>query len=390
MPGRFALSARLALFYLTIFAAIGIHLPYWPVWLQSRGLSPGEIGVVLSAAFLTKIVTNPLVGQAVDRYGRRRAPLMALAAAALAATALYALAEGFWSILAVTLLFGASFTALMPVGENLTMLTAHRRGLDYGRIRLWGSVSFIAASIVGGAVMARAPADAILVMVLLGVAATFAATVALPDVHTPPAAGRHAPAGRFYRHPLFLLFLGATALIQTSHMVYYGFGTLHWQAAGLSGPVIGALWAEGVIAEVVLFALGARVLARFGPARLMVVAGAAGLLRWTVLGATTALPPLAMANWLHAFTFGATHLAAMHFITRAAPPELSARAQAFYSAVTMGLVPGMAMLGAGRLYEALGGGAFVVAAAMAAAGGALALALLRRWDGGMLVLAPAR
>lgn len=379
-----ALSARLSLFYLAIFSAIGIHLPFWPVWLRAQGLSAGEIGAVLAAAFLTKVVSNPLVGQAVDRHGRRRGPLMLLAAAALAAAGLYALADGFWPILAVTVLFGGAFAAMMPVGENLTMLNAHARGLDYGRIRLWGSLSFIAASVLGGMVVARAPADAILAMLLAGVAATLAATLALPDAATPPAKGRRARAGWFYRQPLFLLFLGASALIQTSHMVYYGFGTLHWQAAGHGGGVIGALWAEGVIAEVILFAFGTRVLARFGPVRLIALAGAAGLVRWTVLAATTALPALAAANWLHALTFGATHLGAMHFITRAAPAEVSARAQALYSAVTMGLAPGLAMLASGRLYEAFGGGAFLVTAALAGLGGALALALLRRWDGGAL------
>src|SRR5437016_5229290 len=80
-----------------------------------------------------------------------------------------------------------------------------------------------------------------------------------------------------------LLFLLAATAIQSSHSIYYAFGTLHWSALGYSSETIGWLWAEGVIAEIALFACGAPLLARLGPARLLVLAGAAGVLRWTVM-----------------------------------------------------------------------------------------------------------
>jgi PPP family 3-phenylpropionic acid transporter len=160
-------------------------------------------------------------------------------------------------------------------------------------------------------------------------------------------------------------------------MIYYGFATLHWRAAGLSGAVIGGLWAEGVIAEVVLFACGATLVARFGPNLLLATAGIAGMIRWTVLGLTTDPWLLASVQALHAFTFGANHLGAMHFITRAAPPGLSARAQGIYSSVSMGVIPGLAMLVSGRLYQTLGGGAFLAMSALSALGFAMSLRLLR-------------
>ena len=73
--------------------------------------------------------------------------------------------------------------------------------------------------------------------------------------------------------PAFLLFLGAAAAIQSSHAVYYAFGTLHWRGLGHSEAVIGWLWAEGVIAEILLFAFGSALGSRLSPARLLMVAG---------------------------------------------------------------------------------------------------------------------
>src|SRR5690606_17254902 len=93
------------------------------------------------------------------------------------------------------------------------------------------------------------------------------------------AAPRKGAALALARHPAFLLFLLAASMAQASHAVYYGFSALHWRASGLSETVIGLLWAEGVIAEILLFAVGARVTARIGPAALLALAGAAGMLR---------------------------------------------------------------------------------------------------------------
>jgi PPP family 3-phenylpropionic acid transporter len=180
------------------------------------------------------------------------------------------------------------------------------------------------------------------------------------------------------RNRSFALFLAAAAMIQGSHAVYYAFGTLHWRAAGYSEDVIGALWAEGVVAEIVLFMVGGRLVRRLGPARLIALGGFAGTVRWLVLGLTDALPALVCVQILHAFTFGAAHLGAIHFIARAVPPALSATAQRLYSAVVMGLGLGLMLLASGWLYTAFAGGAFHAMAAAALIGGILAWVLARR------------
>ena len=54
-------AVRLALFYAAFFAVIGIHLPFWPVWLASRGVTPAEIGVLVAVGVSVKVVGNPLI-----------------------------------------------------------------------------------------------------------------------------------------------------------------------------------------------------------------------------------------------------------------------------------------------------------------------------------------
>ncbi|HWN70383.1 MAG TPA: MFS transporter [Haliangium sp.] len=386
-----ALAFRLSVFYGTLFLAVGLLGPYWPMWLESRGMEPGEIGLLMSASLLTRAIANPAIGALVDRRGDRRRPMLVLAAMSLGAYALFVPARGFWQLMALTVLSAASFTALMPVGDSLTLLAAAERRLHYGRIRLWGSLTFIVASIAGGAVIERQPMDTLPWLINATLAILIGACAVLPDVRVDrpveSAPGGERTLRRLAVQPVFVLFLGAASAVHASHVVYYGFGALHWQAAGLSLDAVGLLWAEGVLAEVVVFACSAVLLRRMTAPRLLALAGLAAAARWIVLSFTTDALALILVQSLHGFSFGACHLGALHFMDRAVHRSASASAQTLYGAIATGLLPGVAMLGVGRLYGALAGAAYLVAAAVALLAVILAFLLDRRWNGGELALA---
>ena len=121
------------------------------------------------------------------------------------------------------------------------------------------------------------------------------------------------------------------------------------QAAGIDAAIIGALWAEGVIAEIILFIYSGKLVQRTGPVAFLVLAAGAGIIRWSVLGATTDLAALVAVQGFHAFTFGAAHVAAMHFIAREIPAEFTATAQSLYSSFAVGTTMALALLAAGWL-----------------------------------------
>jgi MFS transporter, PPP family, 3-phenylpropionic acid transporter len=372
------LATRLALFYAAYFAAVGIHLPFWPVWLEWRGLTATEIGYVLAAAFWPRIVTSLLIPSVSDRLGERRRPMVLLTAATLAGLFLFALVRDLWPILVLSVLTGASWAAILPLGEAVTLGEAKRRDLNYGQIRLWGSLAFILAAIgVGESLEYTGPS-----IILWLIAATFAwlllACVLLPAAD-PKAPRATAPDfRRLVRDSEVLVFVTAAGLIQVSHAVYYGFATLHWRAAGHGGLVIGLLWAEGVVAEIGLFACAATLLRWYDPVRLLGLAGALTVGRWALTALSTDLAVLVPAQALHAASFGAVHLAAMHYLRDRTPTELHASAQGFYAAIGTALPFGLLTPVAGWLYGVTGGGAFWAMAAIAAAGTAVAAGLSSR------------
>ena len=372
---------RLAAFYGTAFLLIGLYMPFWPVWLQSRGLDAGEIGVVLALTTWTKVVASPLFAGLADRLGERRRVILGLSLASLASYALYARADTFVTLCAGAIAIGMFFPAQMPLVENMTMLAARVRGFDYGRVRLWGSLTFIAGAYGGGLWLAGRPESQVSALVVAVAVLAVLAAAALPEVRVARAPRAGAGLLRLLGDRRFALFLAAASLIQASHAAYYGFATLHWRAAGLHEATIGLLWAEGVIAEIVLFAFAAPVVRRIGIVPLFALAALAGVVRWSALAASSELWLLVLVQGLHAGTFGAAHLAAMHFVQQAVPAASSARAQALYSAVAAGVAMALAMAAAGMLYAWAGAGAFLAMAAMAAAGGGAALVLGRLWQG---------
>ncbi|HEX3537056.1 MAG TPA: MFS transporter [Stellaceae bacterium] len=367
-------TRRMALFYAASFLVVGIQTPFWPVWLAGRGFDAQEIALIFAAAIWGKVVATPALGALADRLGRRRAVMLVLAALSLAAYAGLWPVAGFWAVLALNLVAGTAQSALMPLGDTVTLAAVRNEGADYGRIRLWGSVTFIVAAAGSGALLATAaPADpagnAILVLVLSASAVLLLACFAVPPALAGGAgAARWAALARLATDRRFWLFTASAAALQSSHQLYYGFGSLYWRTLGFSDAVIGALWAEGVVAEIVLFWRGGRLAARLGPLGLMALGGGAGILRWSLIGVVPGLGAAALLQLLHAFTFGASHLGAMYFMARTVPPAAAASAQSLYAGLSTGIGSGLVMLASGRLYASFGGGAYLFMAVLSAAG----------------------
>ncbi len=359
-------APRLAAFYAAYFGVIGVLMPFWPVWLAEAGATESEIGVLVATGAAVRLVGNPVIGGFVDRRGKSRGTLLVLAWAAMACFSLFAGARGFWWLLSISIGFGLAHSPLLALVEALSTRWVVARGLDYGRLRVWGSIAFIGGAVAAGALLERGGPRAVLVSALVLLAVQALATHALPE---PPERGLPpAPraVGALLRRPDMRWFLAATALVWGSHAVYYGFATRLWQRAGSSETVIGALWAEGVVCEIALFAVAPRIGRRFSAVQLMRLGAAAAALRWGCQASSGALWVAVATQPLHALSFGALHLGAMRYLAAAVVPQQAATAQGLYGACGTGAALGVGLALSGVLVEGWGRGAYWVMAAAAA------------------------
>jgi PPP family 3-phenylpropionic acid transporter len=374
---------RMALFFGAYFFATGIQVPYLPLWLYGRGLTAAEISLVAAAPLALRIFVPPAVAFLADRAGRHRETIMGLSWAGLVALLLLSQAHGLWMILMLTVMHALCWSSIMPLTETVAVAGVRRAGFDYGRMRLWGSLSFIAASFIGGVLVGRLGPEAAIWLIVSGAIAVVLAARALPHSRDGTATDRRRRLSvgdvmELMRSPAFFLFLLAISAIQSAHAVFYTFGTLHWQQQGISAGWSGALWSIGVVVEVGLFAYSGTAAARLGPLGLICAGAIASIVRWLAMAFDPPLAILAALQALHGITYGATHLGAIHYMARHVPEVQAGTAQAILAAVTSGIAMSVATLVSGQLYASVGGRAYLAMAVLGLAGLAAVAQLSRR------------
>src|SRR4051794_22870478 len=361
----------LALVYAALFLASGWYLPLFPVWLAARGLDPAAIGMVLATAQALRVLGTPAGTRLADRYG---APHRAIAIAAFmtaAAIVLLGNAGEFGTILAAVILYALVSGPLMPLIDSYALLGLSLCGRAYGPVRLWGSVAFVAANLTGGLLLDDLAPGNLIWLIFTGHALVGLAAILLVPLprDEPPARSGAAPGRSHLRQPRFLAIAAAGRLTQASHAVYYGFSTLDWSRHGFDGKTIGLLWALGVTAEIMLFAVAARLPPAVGPITLILTGATGAIVRWIATACDPSLGPLAALQLLHALSFGATHLGTMQFLARAAPPGGRATAQGDVATANSVVMAAASAL-AGVLYGIGGSHAYLAMALFAAAGAA--------------------
>ena len=387
-------ALRMALYFSALFLIYGIHTTYFPVWLNWRGLSPEAIGFITAAPIFARALLTPVIAAWADARNNHRSSIIALSAASALLAILISQATTFWPIFLVSLPFAITIATIMPLTETIAVSGVRTAGHDYGRIRMWGSFTFLVTTVLSG-VLVDAYGGGILSAVLIAAALlTAGASLLLPARAVPDKIVREvevkpgAETGllrSLLTKPLFVVFLLAMGAILGSHAAFYTFGALHLKAQGTTGLAFGGLWAVSVFAEIGLLAFSAPLVERFGPMKLVIAGAAAAVIRW---GCMSIDPPYAVVvalQLLHALTYGAAHVGAIHFIAQAVPTRGAGTAQALYSAIGSGLITGAATLAAGHLYPHLAGQTFLVMAALAGAGLAAAIYIDKTWDRGPLL-----
>ena len=376
-------AGRLSLLYAVVFVEIGIAMPFMPVWLNALGLDARVIGALLALPIAVRIVATAPLLSLIDR-GLSARRLIVAGSLALAAT--YALmpagAALGWPVLAV--LIGLNAVAGAPLVPSIDYLTlaavrASRR-LDYARIRMAGSIGFLAASIVGGTLLDAFGERPAIPWLLTGLAVIAASTALASGIVTPEAARPQAQARRPHLPGILWLAVAAAAAIQSSHGAIYAFASIHWSTHGISAPWIGTLWAVGVASEIVLFATIDRLPAGWRtPFRLIGMGAVAALVRAIGMALfADHLGAVLVLQLLHGFTFGATQLGAMAAVSQFAPDGARGRAQGTFSAANA-LASATSTLTSGLAYAAGGGMlAFGLMAPLAVVGLLLAVLAQRR------------
>ncbi len=377
MKAQDGVAARLSLLYAVQFAIFGVHSPFFPLWLTSRGLSADVVGLLLALPILVRASSAYAVAGLADR---RIGALRLLGILGAANALVWPLLIGFDSlsvILFVTVATALLMAALVPLVDTVALDAADGTERLYGRVRIWGSIGFLVTMIGAGKILDLAGPD-IVPALIAGVAAMGAAVAFSSPGLAASSEKRRRRAAETTRTPLpkpFLFAAAGIACVQASHAVVNGFAPILWTRAGMDGLTVAVLLGIGVVAEIFfLLRFG-----RTGPGApvfgLLVIGAAAAILRWLLTAIGPGVVITAALQTLHALSFGATLVATVAAARTLVPEAERARAQGLVAATTAGASAAATAL-SGRFVDAFGTGTFALMAPLAAAG--LVLILVAR------------
>lgn len=338
-----------------LYLALYLHYGYFgfiPLWLKAAGASAAEIGVLLAIPLVLRLLTVAPFTAWAGRRGRVRDAIVVAALASAALILLLLLGPDHAGRIAVVLAFSIMWDQLPVLTDAYAVMAVRGHGVDFGRVRVWGSIAVVLSTGSAGWVLGLTGLWALPILL--------AALLLLPAMMAPLlppdrtlAADEAAVPGHWRDvigdRPLMRALI-ASALIMGSHGVIMNFGAIQWAARGISTGMIGTLQAVAVSVEIVAFWFGAKFLGDRDPSALVFAASGIAVLRWCIMAFDPSLAVLFAAQLLHGITSTGAILGTMLVIARRVPVQLSATAQGL-NAVLLGIALAAVTSGSGLLWS---------------------------------------
>jgi MFS transporter, PPP family, 3-phenylpropionic acid transporter len=331
---------RFSVHYFMLFTVMATVFPFFQVFLRALGFSIAEAGHLQGIASLAGVCGPVSIGYLADRLGRRKTLLVA--SIVVYALFLTPLGHTHAFIPAALLVVGVGFAsrALIPLTDALAAGELPDPAHNYGRVRVWGSLGFVAISGLLGwqwlGLIDQSDSASMLRCMLVAAALCLTSAMFLPDRHCATPRGEPRPRSTGHFDWVFWVFLVAAAMHQFAMFGYYSFFTLYLKDV-LGRNDAGWIWAIGSAAEIPMLFFAGSIILRFGLASMLMVSMFAVSVRLAIYATTPSLALVIPTQLLHALTFGLYHAASIEFLRRRAPAERRGLAMALYMSLAIGL-----------------------------------------------------
>ena len=364
---KFIISSQ----YFIYFGVLGIFLPYFNLYCYHLDFSGPQIGMLSALRSLAMVVFPLFWGSLADRFQIRKPIYIACTFLSTSICFFYLRYTDFWPMLIISAFYGIFYAPIISFLEAVTMDVLGKEKKSYGRIRAWGSISFIAVVLVLGKIIDWYSIEIIIPLILAGSIVFAAISIRIPAV-TAERKEVLKPDARSLLNRQVVLFLFCAFLMLISHGAYYGFFSIHLEKLGFGSTFIGITWALASTAEILVMIKSDRIFSRFSLERVLFFSFLVAAARWLILFLTDSAAVILLSQILHAVTYGAFHMASILYIDRLAPDQAKTLGQAVNNALTYGLGLMVGFFINGYVYEITGSHTlFLMSALIALSGGML-------------------
>jgi PPP family 3-phenylpropionic acid transporter len=364
---KFIISSQ----YFIYFGVLGIFLPYFNLYCYHLGFTGLQIGI-LSALRSLAMVLFPLIwGSLADRFQIRKPIYILCTFLSTSVWLFYLFYADFWPMLIITAFYGIFYAPIISFLEAVTMDVLGKEKKSYGRIRAWGSISFIVMVLVLGKIIDLYSIDIILILILAGSLVLAAISIRIPAIKAKKQDLLKPGAGSLLERRV-IIYLFCAFLMLVSHGAYYGFFSIHLENLGYGSTFIGIAWALASTAEILVMIKSAKIFDRFSLENVLFFSFMVATARWMILFFAGSAAVILLSQILHAVTYGTFHMASILYIDRLAPEQSKTLGQAVNNALSYGLGLMVGFFINGYVYEITGSYTlFLMSALIALAGGML-------------------
>ena len=362
------LGLKTSMLYGAVYLHYGVFAIFMPVWLKHQGLPASQVGLLISLPLLLRILFVAPVSAIADRLRRIREVLFACLVLTAALVGALNLAHGFVVIAIFFVVLSMSWDPIQNLTNSYAVAAVRVRGLDFGRMRVWGSLAHICANVAGGMLIDLAGIGVVPWMTAALLLVPLAVIPFLPrdrDFGDPVPAARGEWMSLLKDRPLMIV-LFAASLILGSQGLFGAFAAIQWTAKGFPSVFIAALNGVGIGAEILILWVCQRMLGPRSPLILILVMAGLTVVRWLLMVLDPGPALLVPVQLLQGCGMGEV-AGLMLFIAQRAPAHLMATAQGLY-AVILGVVAALVVAASGFLWQALGPRAYLVMALITVAG----------------------
>jgi len=362
---KFIISSQ----YFIYFGVLGIFLPYFNLYCYHLGFSGLQIGILSALRSLTMVLFPLIWGSLADRFQIRKPIYILCTFLSMSIWCLYLFFFDFWPMLLIAVLYGIFYAPIISFLEAVTMDVLDREKKSYGRIRAWGSISFIVVVLVLGKIIELYAVDIILILILAGSLMLAAVSIGIPA--TKPQSKKHLqPGADSLLQKRIIVFLLCAFLMLVSHGAYYAFFSIHLENLGYGSSFIGLAWALASTAEILVMVRSDKIFDRFTLENVLFFSFLVAAARWLILFLAGSTAVILVSQILHAVTYGTFHMASILYIDRLAPGQSKTLGQAVNNALTYGLGLMVGFFINGYVYGITGSYTlFLMSALIAMAGG---------------------
>jgi MFS transporter, PPP family, 3-phenylpropionic acid transporter len=362
------LGLKTSMLYGAVYLHFGVFAIFMPVWLKHQGLPDPRIGLLMSLPLLLRVLFVAPMSALADHLRCIREVLFVCIALMVVMVGSLNLVHGFVGIAIAFVVLSMVWDPIPVLTDSYAVAAVRVHALDFGRMRLWGSLAHISANLAGAKLIDLL---GIRVVPWITAALLLIPLAVIPFLPADRRFGNPTPAvsgewARLIKDGPLMVVVFATCLILGSQGLFSGFAAIHWTAQGFPSLLIGALNGVGIVAEIIILWLCQRMLGKRSPLILILVMAALTVVRWLLMTLDPGPLVLVPIQILQGSGMGVV-AGLMLFIAERAPAHLMATAQGLY-AIIVGVVGALVVAGSGFLWQAFGPRAYLAMAVITVVG----------------------